>query len=102
MVLRKNSVLFFAAGLVALSVPALAQNYSALSRSDFISMSAGDAKDGNMAIHSPTPWPAYVNDTNIRVPARQGTSALEKMFKRYENQGSSGPSTVINVGPQSQ
>ena len=53
-----------------------------------------------MAIQHPTPWPSYVNNTNIRTPAEQGISALEKMFKRYGASASTSPSTVINIGSQ--
>ena len=100
MALRKSSIALAACGMVALATPALAEDYiyNYNSRSDFISLSAGDAPQANITIQSPTPWPSYVNDTHIHTPARQGVSALEKMFKRYEGGSSAGPSTVINVG----
>jgi hypothetical protein len=53
------------AAAAALAQPAAAQNYDYLSRSDFISLSAGDAPAANIAIQSPTPWPPYVNDVAI-------------------------------------
>lgn len=98
MILRKSSIALAAMGLLALAAPAFAQKYNYASRSDFISLSAGDAPQANIAIQHPTPWPSYVNDTNFRTPARQGVSALENMFKRYEGGSDPAPSTVINIG----
>lgn len=72
--------------------------YNYGSRSDFISLSAGDASRSNNAIQHPTPWPSYVNSTSFGTPSQQGISALEKMFKRYQPSSSSSPSTVINIG----
>ena len=98
MILRKNSIALAAMVLLALAAPALAQNYNYASRGDFISLAAGDAPQANIAIQHPTPWPSYVNDTNFRTPARQGVSALENMFKRYEGESTAAPTTVINIG----
>ena len=98
MILRKNSIALAAMVLLALAAPALAQNYNYASRSDFISLAAGDAPQANIAIQHPTPWPSYVNDTNLRTPARPGISALENMFKRNEGDSSAAPSVVINMG----
>jgi hypothetical protein len=56
-------------------------NYDYLSRNDAISLSAGDAVHANIVIQTPTPWPRYVNRTNIPVSARLGTTALELMYK---------------------
>lgn len=100
MKLLRNKPLLVLVGLLALATPALAQNYDDLSRSDFISLSAGDAPAANIAIQTPTPWPYYVNKVNIATPSAQGISALDKMFKRYQAKGDSAPTTVINVGPQ--
>lgn len=101
--LRNSSILAVLVALGGMS-PAQADEfdnyiYNYLGRGDGIYLGASDATRANMAIQHPTPWPSYVNDTNIRTPARQGVSALEKMFNRYEGNGSSSPSTVINVGP---
>lgn len=95
-----NSLFIGAALLTALIQPVAAEDYiyNYGSRSDFISLSAGDAPQANIAIQHPTPWPAYVNDTSFRTPSQQGTSALEKMFKRYESKSGSSSSTVINIG----
>ena len=100
--LRKNSLALAALAVASLATPVLAEDYiyNYASHSDFISLSAGDAPQANIAIQHPTPWPSYVNDTRIQTPARLGVSALEKMFKRYEPDAAAGPSTVINVGPQ--
>ena len=100
MILRKNSLLLATAGLLALAAPAGAEEADYLSRSDFVEMTTGDAVKSNLAIAHPTPWPSYVNDTNIKTPARQGMSALEQMFKRYEGGQNKTPTTVINVGGQ--
>ena len=100
MVLRKNKLTLALLILASSTAPALAENYNTnyASRSDFISLSAGDAPQANIAIQHPTPWPSYVNDTNFRTPARQGVSALENMFLRYEGGSDPAPSTVINIG----
>ena len=99
---RNSSILAVLLALGAAS-PAQADEfdnyiYNYLGRGDRIYLGAGDATRANIAIQHPTPWPSYVNDTTIRTPSRQGVGALEKMFKRYESNGSSGPSTVIDVG----
>src|SRR4051794_35531661 len=100
MALRRSNLA--ALVLIVFVTPAVAEdsNTNYASRSDFVSLSAGDASRSNMAIQHPTPWPSYVNDTKFHTPARQGVSSLEKMFKRYEGGSSSGPSTDINVGNQ--
>ena len=98
--LRKNSLALAALAVASLATPVLAEDYiyNYASRSDFISLAAGDAPQANIAIQHPTPWPSYVNDTNFRTPARQGVSALENMFLRYEGGSDPAPSTVINIG----
>ena len=95
---RPASKSFLIALLFAAPAPALAQDYGYADRSDSISLSAGSAPAANIAIQTPTPWPSYVNDTNISTPSRQGVSALDKMFKRYEAGGKASPQTVINIG----
>lgn len=79
------------------AAPASAQNYDELSRSDFISMSGGNAAQSNIAIQTPTPWPPYVNNTRIRSSARRGILALEQMYNSYKSEQQT-PSTVINIG----
>jgi hypothetical protein len=100
MTILRNKSLVVLTGMFAFAVPAHAQNYDYLSRSDFISLSAGDAPAANIAIQTPTPWPYYVNRVTIHTSGQQGLSALDKMFKRYQAKGDSAPTTVINVGPQ--
>lgn len=104
MALLRNSPLLAVLAVLGSIVPAQADEfdnyiYNYLGRGDGIYLGAGDATRANLAIQHPTPWPAYVNDTNIRTPSRQGVGALEKMFNRYEGNGGSGPSGAINVGP---
>ena len=100
MALRRNSLIAAVMALVASASVAMAEDdiYNYESRSDFVRLSTGDAAQSNISIQHPTPWPSYVNDTDIDTTARQGVSALEKMFKRYEGGSAQSPSTVINVG----
>ena len=84
------------AGMFVLAVPAQAQNYDYLSRSDGISLSGGDAPQANISIQTPTPWPYYVNRTTIHGSAGEGISALEKMYKRY---GATGGSVTPYAAP---
>ena len=100
MKLLRNKSLLVVVSMFVAAGPALAQNYDELSRSDFISLSAGDAPQANISIQTPTPWPYYVNKVTIHTSGQQGISALEEMFKRYQAKGDSAPTTVINVGPQ--
>ena len=81
----------------ALASPALAQNYDYMSRSDFISLSGGDAARANIAIQTATPWPVYLNDVHIHGNAAHAVSALEQLSNRYQAPVSA-PSTVINIG----
>jgi hypothetical protein len=61
--------------------------YNYLGRSDTITIGAGDSARANLAIQHPTPWPPYVNETEIDTPAKIGISAMEKMFQRYRGEG---------------
>jgi hypothetical protein len=83
--------------LGAASSPVMAQNYDYLSRSDSISISAGNAKQSNITIQTPTPWPPYVN--NVRIPGYgvHGVLAIEQLNSRYLPEQAA-PSTVINIG----
>ena len=92
-----NKLALAAIVLAALASPGLAQNYDYLSRSDFISLSGGDAARANVAIQTPTPWPSYVNSVNIPDTGTHAVSVLEELSRRHSAQAA-GPSTVINVG----
>ena len=96
MKLRRNKSLLVLVSMLVAAVPALAQNYDELSRSDGISLSGGDSSRANIAIQTPTPWPYYVNRTTIHGSAGQGISALEKMYKRY---GATGGSVTPYAAP---
>ena len=50
MKLPRNKSLFVVVSMFVAAVPALAQNYDELSRSDGISLSAGDAPQANISI----------------------------------------------------
>jgi hypothetical protein len=94
---RTNRFAIVVVMLGAAAAPAMAQNYDDLSRSDFISLSAGNAKRSNTAIQTPTPWPPYVN--NVRIPGygERGVLAIEQLNSRYAPQQAA-PQTVINIG----
>jgi hypothetical protein len=83
--------------LAMAAAPAVAQNYDDLSRSDTISMTAGNAAQSNITIQTPTPWPPYVN--NVRIPGNgeRGVLTIEQLNLRYAAPQSS-PQTVINIG----
>lgn len=83
--------------LGAAAAPAIAQNYDELSRSDFISISGGNATQSNIAIQTPTPWPPYVNNTRIRGNGERGVMTIEQLNYRYKLPAAP-PSTVINIG----
>lgn len=98
MALQANRILL-ALAAAALAQPALAQNYDYQSRSDFISLSAGDAPAANIAIQTPTPWPAYVDDTAI---PGQGPHAVNtiKIFNTLPKGASSGSTTTAATPEQ--
>ena len=98
MKLLRNKSLLVVASLFAAAVPALAQNYDELSRSDGISLSGGDSSRANIAIQTPTPWPYYVNNTHIHGNGQQGADLMEKYLKKYSPQQQSNSSTTINIG----
>ena len=83
--------------MVGAAAPAVAQNYDDLSRSDTISMSAGNAAQSNIAIQTPTPWPPYVNNVRIRGNGERGALTIEQLNARYTAQETV-PQTVINIG----
>lgn len=94
---RTNRLVIAVLVLGAAAAPVMAQNYDDLSRSDFISMSAGNAPQSNLAIQTPTPWPPYVN--NVRIPGNgeRGVLTIEQLNARYAAPQAA-PQTVINIG----
>ena len=97
MAILRNKFLVALAGLVALAVPALAQNYDELSRSDGISLSGGDASRANIAIQTPTPWPYYVNNTHIHGNGKRGADLMEIYMNKYSAEQKGGSNTTINI-----
>ena len=103
MALLRNKAALILAALVATAHPSAAHeikygtNYDYLSRSDGISLSAGDASAADIAIQTPTPWPWYVNRTTIHLNARQGTTALQRMYTQSPN-GSPSAASGTNTG----
>jgi hypothetical protein len=79
------------------AVPALAQDYDYLSRSDGISLSGGDAPQANISIQTPTPWPYYVNRTTIHGNGKQGADLIERYLNKYSSEQKSGSNTTINI-----
>lgn len=97
MAILRNRTLAVMAGMFVLAVPALAQNYDYLSRSDGISLSGGDASRANIAIQTPTPWPFYLNNTRINGNGQQGADLFEKYLNKYSTKQQGNPNTVINI-----
>lgn len=110
MALRRNSL--FAGMLIAvacLSSPVLADDsaitdrepdhrsdylddnyiYDYMTHRDSITVGLGDAPTSNIVIQHPTPWPSYINNTDIRTSGAQGVSALDKMMQNYLSSGGS-------------
>ena len=100
MALRRSSLVLAVIAAGSLASPGFAEDYiyNYTGRGDSITIGLGDASRANLAIQHPTPWPSYVNDTNIRTPSRQSIGALERMFNRYADEQQASPTTVINVG----
>ena len=94
---RTNRLVIALLMLGAIAAPAVAQNYDELSRSDTISISAGNAAQSNIAIQTPTPWPPYVNKVRIPGNGERGVLTIEQLNARYAPQQSV-PQTVINIG----
>jgi hypothetical protein len=100
MAIRRSSLVVLVLAAAGFASPAFAEDYiyNYFGRGDSITIGLGDANRANLAIQHPTPWPRYVNDTNVRTPARQSLGALERMFQRYDAGQQGSPSTVINIG----
>ena len=99
MALLRNSLLLGALGAACLATPAVAEDYSVnyMSHSDSITIGLGDAPTANIIIQHPTPWPSYVNKTDIPLSATLGIGALNNLVQRslQQSQGST------NVGTSS-
>jgi hypothetical protein len=70
--------------------------YDYMTHRDSITVGLGDAPTSNLVIMHPTPWPYYINDTNIKTPAGIGVSALDNMMERYAS--GSTPTSNIDQG----
>ena len=97
MAIRKNKSFCFVALLVATATCASAQNYDALSRSDGISLSAGDASRANIAIQTPTPWPYYINLTDIESSGKRAADLMELYLNKFQTAAPSSSGVTINV-----
>ena len=95
MTLMKTSFLAFA---FVLSAPmlAFAQDADALSRSDGISLSAGDSSRANIAIQTPTPWPRYINDFDFDMPGEQGVDLMHNYLTKFAAPAAA-TGTTINI-----
>ena len=87
---------FFAAALVLAAPFAAAQDADELSRSDSISLSAGDANRANIAIQTPTPWPRYLNDFDYDMPGEQGVDLMHSYLTKFAAPPASA-ATTINI-----
>ena len=97
MKLLRNKSLLIVVSMFVAAVPALAQNYDELSRSDGISLSGGDSSRANIAIQTPTPWPYYVNNTHIHGNGQQGADLMEMYLNKYSSEQKGGSNTTINI-----
>lgn len=94
--LRNRIIASFALAFVFV-VPAYAEDYDAMSHSDSISLSGGDANRANIAIQTPTPWPVYLNNTTILGHGQRGADLVEMYLSKFAAQQQASPSTVINI-----
>ncbi len=94
-----NKFLLTAAVLSSISSIAVAQDYTELSRSDFITIDAGDAPQSNIAIQTPTPWPDYINDTDIpmSVYGTRGVGFYDEFYRRGKKEAAAPTTLNINL-----
>ena len=98
----KNNI-FAALVLTCASVtPVLAEDYDAMSHSDGISLSAGDATRANMAIQTVTPWPVYINNTVIYMRSKRAADLMEIYLSKYAAPPAATGGTTININPPAQ
>jgi hypothetical protein len=62
-----------------------------ISRSDTITLSAGNAKDVNAATHVIDPWPRYVNDRRIRANGERMVGAVQRYQRPPAPRAQGGP-----------
>jgi hypothetical protein len=88
------------AGVVLMSVAAafsIARAYAGeeyLQRTDTITMSAGNAKEVNSAIHTIDPWPPHVYNRRIPANGARMTGAIQ----RYQQPQVNAPPAIIPGG----
>lgn len=54
--------------------------YDYMDHRDTITIGLGDATRSNIIIQHPTPWPRYINNTDIPISGQQGINALNNMM----------------------
>jgi hypothetical protein len=91
-------------GFAVLAGPAVAKDaynqpyYNDASRSDFIALDAGDAGQHNIAVQTPTPWPSYINDTDIPMAGDAGALIYGEYLGRHAKQAQSPVTINLNLG----
>ena len=120
MALRRNSFLLgLIAAVTCAAMPALADDstitgrepdgknyylddnyiYDYMGHQDSITTGLGDAPTSNLVIQHPTPWPSYINNTNIKTPSQVGLTALNNMMESLASGGaSSSGDTAASAG----
>jgi hypothetical protein len=63
--------------------------YDYMNHRDSITIGLGDAPTSNIIIMHPTPWPAYINNTRIKITGQQGIDALDNMMQQSASGGAS-------------
>lgn len=63
--------------------------YDYMTHRDSITIGLGDAPTSNIVIQHPTPWPSYINDTDINISGAQGIDALNNMMEGAASGGAS-------------
>ena len=75
--------------------------YDYMTHRDSITVGLGDAPTSNIIIQHPTPWPSYINNTDINISGSQGISALENMMEQSAAGGASSSSAAGTAGTSS-
>lgn len=118
MALRRNSLLLgIMVAVTCAAAPALADDstitgrepdgrnyylddnyiYDYMGHQDSITTGLGDAPTSNLVIQHPTPWPSYINNTNIPISAGMGVTALNNMMKSLAPDATA--TTTMDMGP---